>query len=409
MATALARHPEFGRPTLAPYAADWRTSRGRLIAEPSSPTRSDFQRDRDRLIHCDAFRRLAHKTQVFVHHEGDHFRTRLSHTIEVGQIARALARALNADEDLAEALALAHDFGHTPFGHGGETVLDARLSAATGGRQRFEHNAHSLRVVTELERRYAGFDGLNLTWETLEGLVKHNGPLTDHDGDGLDGPVPSAILDYNARHDLQLWSWPSVEAQCAAIADDIAYDNHDLEDGLRAGLFELRALADVPVTADLLGDVRTAHPGLDDRRTIHELIRRQITVMVEDVIAESSGRLAASRPANADAVRALDFPVVAFSPVMVEQEAELKDWLFAHVYRHDAVMRPVKAAQTILGDLFDIFMDGDASTPPGEEWSLEGLNGDARALKVADYLAGMTDRYAIAQHQRLFDHTPHLR
>ncbi|MEM1410330.1 MAG: dGTP triphosphohydrolase, partial [Pseudomonadota bacterium] len=265
---------------LAPYACDWRHSRRRLLPEPESPTRSDFQRDRDRIIHSDAFRRLMHKTQVFVHNQNDHFRTRLTHTLEVGQIARALARSLNVDEDLAEALALVHDFGHTPFGHAGERAL-SRCMQPWGG---FEHNAQSLRVVTALERRYAGFDGLNLTWEVLEGLVKHNGPLTDRDGDPLNDPVPVAFRDYNNTHDLDLWSWPSVEAQCAAIADDIAYDNHDLDDGLRSGLFDIDDLVDVPLCEELLHEIRKDHPRLERSRMIHELVRRQITRMVEDVM-----------------------------------------------------------------------------------------------------------------------------
>ncbi|MDA8869774.1 deoxyguanosinetriphosphate triphosphohydrolase [Rhizobiaceae bacterium] len=401
--------PLFSGPSLAPWAQRSANSRGRLIAEPSSPTRSEYQRDRDRLIHSDAFRRLKHKTQVFVHHAGDHYRTRLSHTIEVAQIARSLARALGADEDLTEALALVHDFGHTPFGHGGETVLDERLRQATQGRVGFEHNAHSLRIVTDLERRYASFDGLNLTWETLEGLTKHNGPLTDRDGDGLDGEVPRAIMEYDARHPLQLWSWPSVEAQCAAIADDIAYDNHDLEDGLRAGLFALDDLAAVPFSAGLLAQVRTLHPGLDDHRTIHELIRRQITTMVEDVITESLGRLTAARPRSSDDVRALDYAVVAFSPAMEAQEKELKGWLFQTIYRHPTVLRPLAAAKAVLGDLFDAFSSGTASMPKGEEWSLTGLDDDHRAQRICDYLAGMTDRYALAEHERLFDRRTVLR
>jgi dGTPase len=390
---------------LAPYAADAKKTRGRLIKEPTSPTRSGFQRDRDRIIHSDAFRRLMHKTQVFVHNDGDHYRTRLTHTIEVGQIARALARALNADQDLAEALALVHDFGHTPFGHAGERVLNENLKAFGG----FDHNAQSLRVVTRLERRYANFDGLNLCWETLEGLVKHNGPLTDRDGDDLDGPVPDAILDYNAQNDLLLWSWPSVEAQCAAIADDIAYDNHDLDDGLRAGLFDLDDLVDVPLSGQLLATVRDLHPGLDDSRTIHELVRRQITAMVEDVIRESLGRIDLAQPQSAQAIRELDYATVSFSPLMEEQEKHLKAFLFQRMYRHERVMRPVRAAQTILGDLYRVFFEGSERLPEDPQWSLEGLDELARATRIADYLAGMTDRYAVAEHRRLFDQTPELR
>ena len=393
------------RGDLAAYACDPFSSRGRLIAEPVSPTRSDFQRDRDRIIHSDAFRRLMHKTQVFVHNEGDHFRTRLTHSIEVGQIARALARALRVDEDLAEALALVHDFGHTPFGHAGERVLNERLKEIGG----FDHNAQSLRVVTALERRYAAFDGLNLCWETLEGLVKHNGPLTDRDGDGLEGPVPAAIARYNQKHDLRLWSWPSVEAQCAAIADDIAYDNHDLDDGLRAGLFELDELAELGLTGRLLADVRQQCGNIAPERVVHELVRRQITAMVEDVIGESMGRLAQAMPGSSDDVRELDYAVVAFSPAMEQNEKELKAFLFERMYRHPDVMRPVEASQSILGDLFDAYQSGDARMPDDPQWRLDGLSPAKQAERISDYLAGMTDRFAVFEHRRLFDHTPELR
>ena len=394
-----------GGRALASYAVDTFTTQGRLIDEPSSLTRTDFQRDRDRIIHSDAFKRLKHKTQVFVHHQGDHYRTRLTHSIEVGQIARALARALKVDEDLAEALALAHDFGHTPFGHAGERVLNDKL-ATFGG---FDHNAQSLRVVTDLERRYAEFDGLNLCWETLEGLVKHNGPLVDKDGDGLEGPVPQAILDYNEKHNLQLWSWSSVEAQCAAIADDIAYDNHDLEDGLRAGLFDVSDLAEVPMCFDILKAIQERYPKLDKSRTIHELVRRQITLMVEDVIREAVSRLSEENPKDAQAVRELDYAVVQFSPDMEQQEKVLKAFMFESMYRHKDVVRPVEASQQVLGDLFDAFQSGKAQLPEGREWILEDLDERGRAYRIADYLAGMTDRYAMNEHKRWFDQTPELR
>src|SRR5688572_14756468 len=287
----------FGERWRAPYAGDPYGSRGRLFPEAVSPTRSEFQRDRDRIIHSSAFRRLKHKTQVFVYHEGDHFRTRLTHTIEVSQIARALARSLGLDEDLAEALALSHDLGHTPFGHTGEEALDACMEGFGG----FDHNAQALRVVTRLERRYAEYDGLNLCWETLEGLVKHNGPLYDE----LGRPnlryaargVPLAIEEYNAQHDLGLGSHASGEAQAAAIADDIAYNAHDLDDGLRAGLFSLEDLREVPFLQDILSEVDGRYPGLETSRRIHELIRRVITRLVEDVVAEGDRRIAALAPA----------------------------------------------------------------------------------------------------------------
>lgn len=395
--------PAGGR-ALAIYAENHSLSRGRLLDEPQSATRTVFQRDRDRVIHSDAFRRLKHKTQVFVHHEGDHYRTRLTHTIEVGQIARALARALRVDEDLAEALALVHDFGHTPFGHAGERVLADKM-ACYGG---FEHNAQSLRVVTELEHRYAQFDGLNLTWEVLEGLVKHNGPLTDRDGDGLEGPVPEPVVDYNQRHDLWLWSWPSVEAQCAAIADDIAYDNHDLDDGLRAGLFDLEQLTNISLSARLLADVETSHPGLDRKRMIHELVRRQITSMVEDVILESSARLKDAAPTCADDVRNLDYAVVSFSKNMEAEEKQLKAFLFENMYRHKNVMAPVVEAQIVVSDLFDCYFDSDNALQSDSQWDIRDMTGNERARKIADYIAGMTDRFAVSEHRRLFDHTPEL-
>ena len=275
--------------TRAAYAAAPDKSAGRLLPEPSSPTRSDFQRDRDRIIHSTAFRRLAHKTQVFVPHEGDHYRTRLTHSIEVGQLARALARSLALDEDLAEAVALAHDLGHTPFGHTGEEVLDA-LMAGDGG---FDHNAQTLRIVTKLERRYAEFDGLNLTYETLEGLVKHNGPLLKPDGSPILGRrgIPGIFREADEIRSLGLGRHAAAEAQCAALADDIAYNAHDLDDGLRAGLFSLAACREVPYLAMLLEDIVDHHPGLDDNRAVHELTRRLITGFVEDAIAESRARL----------------------------------------------------------------------------------------------------------------------
>ncbi len=300
----------------APYAADPARSRGRLYAEPPSPTRGDFQRDRDRIIHSTAFRRLAHKTQVFVYYEGDHFRTRLTHTIEVAQLARALAKALGLDEELAEAVALGHDLGHTPFGHTGEDALDACM-AAHGG---FDHNSHGLRLVTELERRYADFDGLNLTQETIEGLVKHNGPLIDAEGRPLDRyrerGVPEAILAYDRRQSLALAEFASLEAQAAAIADDIAYDAHDIDDGLRAGLFDLEAIRAVPFVAALLDEIAKLHPGLERGRVVHELVRRVITRFIEDAIAESRARIAVSGVASLDDVRRAGRALIGLSPAL---------------------------------------------------------------------------------------------
>jgi dGTPase len=399
----------FGREGLAEYAVKAARSRGRYYPEADSPTRTPYQRDRDRIIHSTAFRRLKHKTQVFVFHEGDHYRTRLTHSIEVAQIARSLARALRVDEDLAEALALSHDFGHTPFGHTGEDVLD-ELMREHGG---FDHNAQSLRIVTRLERRYAEFDGLNLAWETLEGLVKHNGPLTDAAGKGLKHPLPKPIAEFNQLFDLDLSRHSSVEAQCAAISDDIAYNAHDLDDGLRAGLFTLDVLADLPLVGGLLAEVRARYPHLDPVRSTHEIVRRQITAMVEDVIGETSRRLAVLTPSSDTDIRDAGRPVVAFSPPMAEAERAIKEFLYAHMYRAPSVMRIRENAQIIVRDLFNAYASGDAQMP--NEWGLDWrdaagrLAAEKRVRLVADFIAGMTDRYAVSEHQRLFDATPELR
>ena len=393
----------------APYASAPGRSRGRLHPEPVSATRNVFRRDCDRIIHASAFRRLAYKTQVFVFHEGDHFRTRLTHTLEVTQIARSLARALGLDEDLAEALALAHDLGHPPFGHAGERALD-RCLAACGG---FDHNAQTLRVVTALERRYPAFDGLNLSWETLEGLVKHNGPLTLADGTPT-GPyrergLPHAIALYGKSQDLELWSFASAEAQIAAIADDIAYDAHDIDDGLRAGLFVLEDLADVPLIRDILGDIRHKHPALDPSRLVHELVRRLITQMIEDVIAETGRRLRALAPRSADDVRHAEHPVGAFSPAMAEADRAIKGFLYPRMYRHSRIMRIMGDAENVVAQLFERYGGKAAALPP--EWREQAPEPGtgAYARHVADFIAGMTDRYALAEHRRLFDATPDLR
>jgi dGTPase len=389
----------------AVYAADPARSRGRLVAEPPSPSRSDFRRDSDRIIHAAAFRRLAHKTQVFVYHEGDHYRTRLTHTLEVTQIARSLARALALDEDLAEASALGHDLGHPPFGHAGERALDACL-AAHGG---FDHNAQTLSVVTRLERRYAAFDGLNLTWETLEGLVKHNGPLTDRAGKPLKKEgLPRAIADYVRTNDLELWSYPSAEAQAAAIADDIAYDAHDLDDGLRADLFGLHELASLPLVGDILRE--TAELGsMELPRRVHELIRRLITRMIEDVTAESRRRIAALAPGSAEDVRVAPTAVVGFTPQMAAADRAIKDFLWPRMYRHARVQRIMEDAEQVVRDLFQYYSAHPDEMP--EEWShgFAATDPDALARRVADYIAGMTDRYALGEHARVFPETPELR
>jgi dGTPase len=393
----------------APYASAPGRSRGRLHPEPVSATRNVFRRDCDRIIHATAFRRLAHKTQVFVFHEGDHFRTRLTHTLEVAQIARSLARALGLDEDLAEALALAHDLGHPPFGHAGERALD-RCLAACGG---FDHNAQTLRVVTALEKRYPAFDGLNLSWETLEGLVKHNGPLTLADGNPI-GPyrergLPHAIALHGRTQDLELWSFASAEAQIAAIADDIAYDAHDIDDGLRAGLFALEDLAEVPLIRDILGGIRHQHPALDPSRLVHEVVRRLITQMIEDVTAETGARLRALAPRSADDVRHAAHPVGAFSSAMAEADRAIKGFLYPRMYRHDRIMRIMGDAEGLVCALFARYLDRPDDMPA--EWAQIVDSGDpaARSRHIADFIAGMTDRYALMEHARLFDSTPELR
>ncbi|HJS61299.1 MAG TPA: deoxyguanosinetriphosphate triphosphohydrolase [Pseudolabrys sp.] len=392
----------------AVYAANPAQSRGRLHAEAISPTRNAFRRDCDRIIHSAAFRRLAHKTQVFVYHEGDHYRTRLTHTLEVVQIARSLARALGLDEDLAEALALAHDLGHPPFGHAGERALDECLSASGG----FDHNAQALRIVTDLERRYAAFDGLNLSWETLEGLVKHNGPLINREGAPVGRyarhGVPAAILAYSKIQDLELWSYASAEAQVAALSDDIAYDAHDIDDGLRADLFTLEDISTVPLVGGILADIDREHPGLETARRAHELVRRIITRMIEDVIAECGRRVAMLKPRSAADVREAPRPIVGFSPAMDKADRDIKGFLYPRMYRHDRVMRVMDDAEGVVRELFDHYSATPADLP--EEWR-EGIgaNDSDYARRIADYIAGMTDRYALIEHARYFEKTPELR
>jgi dGTPase len=391
----------------APYATDPGRSRGRLHAEAPSPSRNDFRRDCDRIIHSAAFRRLSHKTQVFVFHEGDHFRTRLTHTLEVAQIARSLARVLGLDEDLAEALALAHDLGHPPFGHAGERALD-RCLVGFGG---FDHNAQTLRVVTALERRYAGFDGLNLTWETIEGLVKHNGPLTDQQGQPVaryrERGLPAAIRGYAERHAIELWSFAGAEAQVAAIADDIAYDAHDIDDGLRADLFALDDLAELPLAGGLLDEIAAAHPGLEPSRRAHELVRGLITRLIEDVAAESERRLRQLAPGSAEEVRCATVAVAGFSPEMAEADQAIKNFLRPRMYRHPRVARIMSEAEDVVCDLVGHYAKNPDDLPP--EWRPGGGGDTALMRRIADFIAGMTDRYALVEHARFFDSTPELR
>jgi len=376
---------------LAPYACHSGKSRGRRYAEVESPTRTPFQRDRDRVIHSTAFRRLQYKTQVFVYHEGDHFRTRLTHSLEVAQIARSVSRALHLNDDLAEALALAHDLGHTPFGHAGGDALDEAMRPYGG----FEHNDQTFRVLTKLERRYAAFDGLNLTWETLEGVVKHNGPMT--------GKLPATIAAYIRDHDLALDTYPSAEAQIAALSDDIAYNNHDIDDGLRAGLFTVADLADVPLAGPVFKDVMARYPGVAEVRLIHEAIRRMIDLMATDLIAETTRRIGQAKVKEVDDIRALGAPVAAFSDTMRAHDKALKAFLFDHMYRHFRVNRMSSKARRVVSELFSLLMNEPDCLPT--EWQAEAANkpAEARARVVADYIAGMTDRYALDEHRRLFD------
>jgi dGTPase len=374
-----------------PFASDPSRSRGRLYAEPASATRSEFQRDRDRIIHSVAFRRLKHKTQVFVAYEGDHYRTRLTHSIEVAQIARSVSRVLGLDEDLAEALALAHDLGHTPFGHAGEEALD-RVMAPFGG---FDHNAQTLKIVTKLERRYAAFDGLNLTFETLEGLVKHNGPLS--------GALPVAITEYVSGHDLELHTWPGPEAQVAALSDDIAYNNHDIDDGLRAGLFTIDELLAVPWVGPTFEQVMEIYPGLERPRLIAEAIRRLIDSMVSDLLTETGHRLSRIRPENVEDVRLAGEPIVAFSPEMAANDKALKEFLHRRMYRHYKVNRMMSKAKRVVESLFQLFLAEPNALPP--EWArhCDGPGTARTARRAADYIAGMTDGFALGEHARLFD------
>ena len=375
----------------APWAVSAESSRGRHHPEPASATRSPWQRDRDRIIHSSAFRKLQYKTQVFVNHEGDFYRTRLTHSIEVSQIARSVARELGLDEDLTEALALAHDLGHTPFGHAGEEALGAAMKPFGG----FDHNAQALRIVTLLESRYADFDGLNLTWETLEGLVKHNGPLRK----------PAAyVADYDQRFRLDLHSFASAEAQVAALADDVAYHSHDLDDGLRAGLFAIDDIAHLPVVSQALAEARRASLDMPPQRLRYETIRRVINALVVDLVAETGRRLAALEPRDSDAIRHAKAAVVAFSPAMAEANRIIKDFLFARMYRHWRVNRMTAKAQRVTGSIFALLHQAPGLLPDDWRGRAGDVPGTARvAGTVCDYIAGMTDRFALDEHARLTD------
>lgn len=374
----------------ARYATDPAKSRGRLHDEAESAFRTPFQRDRDRIIHASAFRRLKHKTQVFVEHEGDYYRTRLTHSIEVAQVARTIARQLGLDSDLTEAVALAHDLGHTPFGHTGEDALNA-LMAPYGG---FDHNAQTIRIVTSLERHYAAFDGINCTWETLEGIAKHNGPVT--------GALPVALAEYNALHDLELGTHAGAEAQVAALSDDIAYNNHDLLDGLRAKLFTEADIAELPLVAKACGEVDALYPGLDYRRRRHEVLRRVFGYMVEDVLRHSQHLIAEAEPQSVEDIRALDHAVIQFSPQMVASISAIRAFLFENMYRAPSVMEKRAFVTTVVEVLFPIYMADPGLLPSNWNAPEAAREGDAALARlVADYVAGMTDRFALTEHERL--------
>ena len=379
----------------APYAELAASSRGRLVPEAPSRTRNAFARDRDRIIHSTAFRRLKEKTQVFVAHEGDHYRTRLTHSLEVSQIARSLAHALRLDGELAETVALAHDLGHPPFGHAGEDELQARMEPWGG----FDHNVQTFRVVTRLESRYPAFDGLNLSWETVEGVVKHNGPVTHK----LDDPAWKAIADFAPGWDLRLDSFASLEAQAAAIADDIAYNNHDVDDGVQAGLFTLADLVDVPLIGPVLYQTRRDWPDLNERMTRLEAVRRMIGTMVEDVLAETERRLADDGIGSVEDVRAARRTLIQFSDPMMADLGVLRGFLYERMYRHYRVNRTRSRARRILAEMFQLFMAEPEVMPT--EWGVLAATEDPhkRARAVCDYIAGMTDRYAIEEHRKLFN------
>lgn len=381
----------------APYACQPDATRGRQFDEMESKTRTPYQRDRDRILHCGAFRRLKHKTQVFVAHVGDYYRTRLTHSLEVAQIGRSIARELGLDEELTETLSLAHDLGHTAFGHAGEDALDAAMQPFGG----FDHNAQTLRIVTKLEKRYIPFDGLNMTWESLEGLVKHNGPLLT-DGKTIDD-LPFALREHAAGQDLQLDSFPSLEAQVAALSDDIAYNNHDIDDSIRAGLITLDDLRQLPLTGDILAAIDKTHGKIDEKLVRHELVREMISVMIGDLVGVVRDGLAKDKIETADDVRQLGRALAVFSPEMEAKHREIKAFLYKRVYRHHTVNGSMSKARRIMRDLFELYL-GEPEVLP-EDWRLMAMQGEdeEKARIICDYMAGMTDRFAMEEHRRLFD------
>ena len=395
-------HEILNTTNLAAYAARNDQAK-RFHDEEEGATRSPFQRDRDRIIHCAAFRRLQYKTQVFIYHEGDHFRTRLTHSLEVAQVAKSIARALQLDEDLVEALSLAHDLGHTPFGHSGEVALNECMTDYGG----FDHNAQSLKIVTKLEKRYAEFDGLNLTKTTLEGLVKHNGPLLDAKGNyiGAGAQLPHALAEFSNEYNLDLSSFPTLEAQVAALSDDIAYNSHDIDDGLRANLITLDDLRSVELTAGLIKEVEEKYSNLERPRLIHETLRRVITAMIFDVLAQAHVAYAQDKASH----ESLQKSLIAFSPKMQSMEQELKEFLNTHIYKHEIVLMKMDRAKKWVGDLFAFYMDKPSALPI--DWQIEDKNVDVSVLarQVCDFIAGMTDRFAMDEYRRIFDLTPIFR
>ncbi len=376
--------------SLASYACHPSSSRGRLYEEDESNTRSPFQRDRDRIIHSTAFRRLEYKTQVFVNHEGDHYRTRLTHSLEVSQLARSMCRSLGFNEDLSEALALAHDLGHTPFGHAGEDALGAAMQPYGG----FDHNAHTIKILTNLEHRYAEFDGLNLTWETLEGIAKHNGPLTN---------APRELAEYNIRHDLELNSYAGGEAQVASLADDIAYNNHDIDDGLRAGLLSIKQLDEVEPVAKIFYEVQKKYSDIDEPRLTHEAIRRLINRMVTDLINQTRNNIEEYKIKTVDDIRLLGKPLVFFSPEMQKTNQALQAFLMKNMYRHYKVNRMASKAGRVIKDLFEFFLSEPECLPDAWRKLTDGQGASKTATVVADFIAGMTDRFALDEYRRVFD------
>jgi len=377
---------------LASYACHPENSRGRLYAEPSAERRTCHQRDRDRIIHSSAFRKLEYKTQVFVNHEGDYYRTRLTHTLEVSQIGRSIARPLRLNEDLVEALALAHDLGHTPFGHAGEDALNEVMEEHGG----FDHNIQTLRILTELEKRYADFDGLNLTWEALEGTIKHNGPINP--------PFDKSLRLYLEKHDLEVDSYASLEAQVAAISDDIAYNNHDIDDGFRAGLFDMEELFDLPLIGPTLDQLQRAYPDLSNARLVHEMIRRIINEMIQDLLTATEQNIKKLKPKSVEDIRQADKAVVGFSAKMSESNEAIRAFLHENMYRHYRVNRMISKSKRVVTDLFTLFFSEPECLPTEWRTAYQAKETEEeRALVVSDYIAGMTDRYAMVEHRRLFD------